>query len=235
MAIWIRGLQVQYGTLEVLRGLDLEIPDGQVYLLMGPNGSGKTTLLHALLGWVPVVRGRVKVDGVSPQMDPRAVRRRVGFLPEVVQLYGELTVAQHLRLFARLHRFSGDLDHVARQAGIEPTWIHRRVAHLSKGMRQRAALAVLLTKGVTTLLLDEPTSGLDPQSAWDWARRIRRLADEQGWTVLVTSHQIEHWVELVDRVGVLVDGRVEREFHPKRDGVQPLLAFWRSWGVPSLP
>jgi len=230
VALRVRNLWVRYGRLDVLRGLDVEVPPGRVYLLMGPNGAGKTTLLRAVLGWAPVTAGQIEVDGLSPSVAPRDVRSRVGFLPEVVQLYGELTVAQHLRLFARLHGFSGDLGDILRQAGIEEAWLSRRVALLSKGMCQRVALGILLTKEVTTFLLDEPTTGLDPPSAWDWAHRVRRLAHERGWAVLVTTHQLEHWVELADDVGFLADGRIEMEFRPRSEGLERLLTFWRSTG-----
>jgi ABC-2 type transport system ATP-binding protein len=189
--------------------VDLALAPGTTLGLLGPNGAGKTTLLRMLLGFAAPSAGTVRLRGRRPS-EP-AARRRVGYLPERLQLPVRTRVCDFLLLHARLAGLRGDqanreVDAMLARTGIEDRR-RERIGNLSKGLRQRLGFAQALLGEPELLLLDEPTSGLDPigmRDAREWIQDVQR----RGAAVLVSSHVLSEVERTCDRIAVLHEGRV---------------------------
>lgn len=207
-AIEARGVHRHYGALRAVDGIDLRVERGEILGLIGHNGAGKSTLFKLVLGLEAATAGEIRVDGVPVQgRGFRAVRRRLGYLPESVALYDNLSGLETLRFFARLKgaplaQCPALLERVGlAQAG------GRAVREYSKGMRQRLGFAQALLGAPRVLLLDEPTNGLDPQAIRDFYATLRGL-QEGGVTIVITSHILAELQERVDRLAILAAGRL---------------------------
>lgn len=206
------GLTKTYGSTVAVDGLDLTVRAGEVYGLLGPNGAGKTTTIMMLLGLTEPTSGRARVLGLDPVREPLQVKRQVGYLPDAVGFYEDLTGRQNLRFTARLNgvpaevgedRIAGLLDTVGLTEAADD-----RVGTYSRGMRQRLGIADALVKHPRMLILDEPTIAIDPRGVEQMLALIRQLRDEQAVTVLLSSHLLHQVQEVCDRVGIFVDGRL---------------------------
>jgi ABC-2 type transport system ATP-binding protein len=188
------------------------VPSGGVFGLLGPNGAGKTTTMLAAVTLLTPDEGELSVLGHDPVTAPREVRARVGYVPDVFGLYDGLTCAEYLDFFASAYdvpkeRRAEQVDSLLEL--VELT--HRRdsdVAGLSRGMQQRLSLARGLVHDPQLLVADEPASGLDPRARVELRGIVRTLADEQGVTVLISSHILAELDELCDRVGIVEAGKV---------------------------
>jgi ABC-2 type transport system ATP-binding protein len=209
--ITARGLTKRYGEAVVVDAIDFDIFKGEIFGLLGPNGAGKTTTILMMLGLTDVSAGTVIVAGYDPVRQPLAVKRRVGYLPDAVGFYDNLTAVENLTYTARLmgigrrdrdRRIAEAVDRV-RLAEVA----HKPVATFSRGMRQRLGLAELMMKRAEIAILDEPTSGLDPQSTHEFLDMIGDLKRE-GVTVLITSHLLDQVQRICDRVALFRDGRI---------------------------
>jgi ABC-2 type transport system ATP-binding protein len=206
-----KGLTKRYGPTVAVNGLDLRIEAGEVFGLLGPNGSGKTTTILMLLGLTEPSSGTVRVFGHDPLRDPLAVKREVGYMPDAVGFYDQLSARENLRYIAKL---SG-IPENEREARIEQALIRvrlakvadRRVKTFSRGMRQRLGLAELVAKGSRLAILDEPTSGLDPQATQELLQLISSFAKE-GMTVILSSHLLSMVQSVCDRVALFREGKV---------------------------
>src|SRR6185312_5049076 len=183
-----RGLSKRYGRQMAVDGVDLTVAEGEVVGLLGPNGAGKTTTILMLLGLTEASGGTVRILGRDPWREPLAVKREVGYLPDAVGFYDNLSGRENLRYTARLGGLS-PAEAETRMAEVLglvrlDDFADRRVATYSRGMRQRLGLAELLMRRCRVAILDEPTSGLDPQSTHDLLQLIGGFARE-GMTVLV--------------------------------------------------
>jgi len=198
-----RGLTHRFGRTTVLAGVDLTLRAGEVLLILGANGAGKSTLLRALAGLSRPDAGSVRVGGAAVT----EARARIGYLAHDTLLYDDLTVAENLAFTARLHggigaaAIAGAIDRVALG-----TQRDRLVLHLSRGQRQRAALARALLHRPDLLLFDEPFTGLDAENVGGLTLRLQEAAAEGRGVVLVGHHPEEGW-EAVTRLGVLARGR----------------------------
>jgi ABC-2 type transport system ATP-binding protein len=205
MAIQATGVRKRFGSVQALDGVDLSVPAGTIYGLLGPNGSGKTTLIRSLVGLVRPEAGEVHVLGA--RMPRRQVLASIGYMTQAPALYLDLTVEENARFFARVQG-SGDVEAALRFVEL---WERRAslVSTLSGGMRTRLSLACTLVHRPSLLLLDEPTVGVDPllrAQLWDGLRRM--AAD--GTTILVSSHVMDE-AERADRLGLIRDGRLLAE------------------------
>jgi len=206
-----RGLTKRYGEAVVVDSLDFDIVKGETFGLLGPNGAGKTTTILMMLGLTEVSAGTVKVAGYDPVRRPLEVKRRVGYLPDLVGFYDHMTAVENLTYTARLMGFARNVreariaDALARVRLSDVA--HRVVATFSRGMRQRLGLAELIMKHAEVAILDEPTSGLDPQSTHEFVDMIGELKRE-GVTVLITSHLLDQVQRLCDRVALFHGGRI---------------------------
>lgn len=191
-----------------VRGLDLEVRQGDVFGLIGPNGSGKSTTIKMILGLIRPTKGAVRLFGLDPRA--KAARARLGYLPELSHLHPFLTAEESVMYYAGL---SGMKRADARRRTAELldemklSQVHSRmVGGFSKGMARRVAIAAALVASPELLVLDEPTSGLDPIGTREVKELIARLATG-GMTVLLTSHQLFDVQDVCNRVAVVSDGR----------------------------
>ena len=205
-------LTKRYGDRTAVDSLSLQIRRGEIFGLLGPNGAGKTTTILMLLGLTEPTSGEAQVDGLDPRREPLAIKRRVGYLPDDVGFYDEMTARENLEYTARLNRLR-DRDATERiellleQVGLTSV-IDRRVRTFSRGMRQRLGLADALIKRPSILILDEPTVNIDPEGVREMLRFVSDLRDDEGLTVLLSSHLLHQVEQVCDRIGIFVSGRL---------------------------
>jgi ABC-2 type transport system ATP-binding protein len=212
VAIEAAGLTKRYGEKVAVDNLTLRIARGEVFGLLGPNGAGKTTTILMLLGLSEPTSGSARVDGLDPTRNALAVKRRVGYLPDDVGFYDELTGRENLLYTAALNRLSRR-DAAERVAGLLDTVgladvADRKVHGYSRGMRQRLGLADALVKQPRVLILDEPTVNIDPRGVHEILDLVARLRAEHGVTVLLSSHLLHQVEQVCDRIGIFVEGRL---------------------------
>jgi ABC-2 type transport system ATP-binding protein len=206
------GLSKHYGATVAVDQLDLRIDRGEVFGLLGPNGAGKTTTILMLLGLTEPTSGTATVDGLSPARDALRVKARVGYLPDDVGFYDDLTARENLRFTAALNRIprreaEARVDGLIADVGLADVGDHR-VGSYSRGMRQRLGLADALVKQPSVLILDEPTVNIDPEGVRELLLLVERLRTEQGVTVLLSSHLLHQVEQVCDRIGIFVEGRL---------------------------
>ncbi|MBC7098385.1 ABC transporter ATP-binding protein [Candidatus Bipolaricaulota bacterium] len=210
-----QGLKKSYGPVQAVEGLDLRVQEGEIYGLLGPNGSGKTTTILMLLGLTEPSAGRVQVAGFNPTREPLKVKRVVGYLPENVGFYDDLTARENLRYIARLNGIPDRdskkrIEEVLEQVGLSEV-ADRPVGTYSRGMRQRLGIADVLVKEPRLAILDEPTTGIDPEGASQILDMIVRMRNERGMTILLSSHLLHQVQRVCDRVGIMHRGRLVAE------------------------
>ncbi len=208
------GLVKAYGDFLAVDGLDLTLEEGEVYGFLGPNGSGKSTTILMLLGLTEPTAGTVRVCGHDPTRDPLAVKRQVGYLPESVGFYTDLSGRENLRYTAALNqmdraraeaRITEVLGMVDLDTGRQP------VGQFSRGMRQRLGLADVLLKEPRAIILDDPTLGLDPSGIQWLLGIIEELSEQRGITVLLSSHALHEVQRVCSRVGIMSHGHLVLE------------------------
>jgi len=210
-AIQTWGLTKKYGDLVAVDSLDLEVKQGEIYGFLGPNGAGKTTTILMLLGLTEPTAGRLRVLGYDPLREPLKLKRLVGYLPENLGFYEDMTARQNLLYTAKLNgiSFSEAEDRVKKildAVGLSDA-SDKKVSTYSKGMKQRLGMADVLLKDPSLMLLDEPTTGIDPEGV----RHILDIIAESkagGKTILLSSHLLYQVQKICDRVGIFVKGRL---------------------------
>jgi ABC-2 type transport system ATP-binding protein len=210
-AIVCRDLRKQYGDVHALQGLDLEVPPASLYGLIGPNGAGKSTALAIIASLLERTSGTVEVAGADPAKHPEEVRRHVGFMPDVMGVYDNLSVDEYLRFFAAAYRipsrsWDGLIDSLLDLVDLAGKR-EAMVDSLSRGMKQRLSLARALVHDPAILVLDEPASGLDPRARVDLRTLLVDLR-HMGKTVLISSHILAELEEMCSHVAIVDGGRV---------------------------
>ena len=209
--IEVQGLTKRYDEATVVNGISFSVTRGEIFGLLGPNGAGKTTTILMLLGLSDISGGQARVLGFDPEREPLAVKRRVGYLPDQVGFYDNLSASDNMRYTARLmgldreereKKIAESLDHV----GLHDV-ADRPVDTFSRGMRQRLGLAEILMKDAQIAILDEPTSGLDPQATAELLQIIRNLKT-RNVTVLLSSHLLDRVQSICDRVALFNLGNI---------------------------
>lgn len=215
--IAMRGVYKSFGDKAVLRGIDLEVRRGEVIFIIGTSGVGKSVTIKHLVGLLRVDAGELFFEGERiDQLSESAffaVRKRLGMVFQSATLFDSMTLDENVALPLRKHQDVRQRDALARAGELlELVGMRehgdRYPAELSGGMRKRAAIARTLTLDPTAILFDEPTTGLDPVSARRIDRLIRRLADREGKTCVVVSHDLESTFSIADRVALMYSGRV---------------------------
>jgi ABC-2 type transport system ATP-binding protein len=214
VAIETQGLTKHYGRVVAVQDLDLVVQEGEIFGLLGPNGSGKTTTILMLLGLTDPTAGTARVLGFDPTRQPLEVKRRVGYLPDSVGFYDELTAWENLRYIANLNGLPPQeakirIGEVLERMGLSDV-ADQKVGTFSRGMRQRLGLAEVLLKRPRVAILDEPTLGLDPEAAMEFLHMIRGLRAE-GMAILLASHLLHQVQAICDRVGLFHKGRMVLE------------------------
>jgi ABC-2 type transport system ATP-binding protein len=205
-AVDVSDLRKSYDGVEAVRGIDFDIRGGEVFGLLGPNGAGKTTTLEILVGHRTRDAGEVRVLGTDPQRADSSWRGRIGVVPQSGELFPNLTVREHLDLFAGYYEKPRSPADVLRLVGLEQK-ADAKTRTLSGGQKRRLDLGVALIGDPELIFLDEPTTGFDPgarRAAWETIRSLRSL----GKTVLLTTHYIEEAQQLAGRVAVLRRGEI---------------------------
>jgi ABC-2 type transport system ATP-binding protein len=212
--IQTEALTKRYGKFVAVDNLNLNIQKGEVYGLLGPNGSGKTTTILMLLGLTDPSGGKVQVLGLDPVRQPLSVKARVGYLPDSVGFYDNLTARENLIYIAKLNGLSRPETRQRIEASIEQVGlmavIDQRVGTFSRGMRQRLGVAELLLKRPEIIIMDEPTLGLDPEAAHKFLQLIHDLQQEDI-TIMLSSHLLHQVQAVCDRVGLFNRGRIALE------------------------
>ncbi|MDP2661992.1 MAG: ABC transporter ATP-binding protein, partial [Dehalococcoidia bacterium] len=185
-------LTKKYGDFTAVDRLNLEVTEGEIFGLLGPNGAGKTTTILMMLGLTEPTAGRVRVAGFSSTRRPLEVKRLVGYLPDNVGFYEDMSARENLRYTAALNGLSRReadrrIDDLLERVGL-PDVADQRAGSFSRGMRQRLGIADVLIKGPRLVVLDEPTLGIDPDGVRHVLDTIVRMSREQRITVLLSSH-----------------------------------------------
>ena len=206
----VESVSKSYGTVRALSDATLSVHAGEVVALLGPNGAGKTTLIRCITGYFRPDSGTVSVGGADIANEPLKGRSAIGYVPERMALYPELTVREHMELVLGAHSGSDPdmatrMESAAQRMDIADV-LDRPVGQLSKGFRQRTGFALAISADPDLIVLDEPMNGLDPHQIVSARTTIRSLADASG--VLLSTHSLDEAEELADRVVILSSGSV---------------------------
>jgi ABC-2 type transport system ATP-binding protein len=199
--------KLYHGTA-ALSNLNLSIQKGEVFCLLGQNGAGKTTTINLFLGFTAATSGKAAINGVEVRPGDAATKKFVAYIPEVVQLYGNLTGTENLDFFSRLagFRYSKELlSGFLNKAGLQSEAHAKQLSMYSKGMRQKVGIAIAIAKNADVILMDEPTSGLDPKATAEFTSICAALAAE-GKTILMATHDIFNAVNVGTRIGIMKGG-----------------------------
>ncbi|HVJ88136.1 MAG TPA: ABC transporter ATP-binding protein [Caulifigura sp.] len=210
----VEGLRVRYGRLEAVRGISFNIPRGEVFGFIGPNGAGKSSTIRVLATLQKEFDGRVRINGVDVRRNPGKVRTMMGYMPDFFGVYEDLTAREYLHFFAAAYKIpvsrrGAIVDDVLQLTDLTNK-IDSAVDSLSRGMKQRLALARVLLHDPDLLLLDEPASGLDPRARIEF-RELLKALQEMGKTILVSSHILHELAQFCTRIGIIEAGRLVAE------------------------
>jgi ABC-2 type transport system ATP-binding protein len=214
-AIVTQNLVKFYGKVQALRGVDLEVQQGEILGFLGPNGAGKTTTIRCMLDLIRPNGGTVRVLGFDPQVDPVAVRARTGYLPGELSMEANLKVEGQLRYYNDLRSNSTDWAFVRQLAKRLELDLTMPIKNLSKGNKQKVGVVQALMHRPELLLLDEPTAGLDPLMQQE-VYRLLKEARAGGATVFFSSHIISEVEALADRVAIIRAGLIAEEAEPNQ-------------------
>jgi lipooligosaccharide transport system ATP-binding protein len=214
-----RGLTKRFGEFTAVDAIDFDIHQGEAFGFLGPNGAGKTSTMKMITTVSPITEGKLSVFGIDPNVDGRAIRQRIGVVPQEDNLDLELTVAENLYIYGRYHdmkkaEINPRIDELLEFAQLT----ERRdseVEPLSGGMKRRLTIARALINSPDLIILDEPTTGLDPQARhllWDRLYRLKR----QGATLIITTHYMDEAEQLCDRLVVMDQGKIAAEGSPRQ-------------------
>ena len=210
--IALTDLTKQYGRFTAVDRICLTIRKGEIFGLLGSNGAGKSTTILMMLGLTEPTSGSVEICGIDSTRHPIEVKRKIGYLPEDVGFYDDMTGPENLIYTARLNGIS---DAEAKVKALElmehvglAGQMKKKTGKYSRGMRQRLGLADVLIKNPEIIILDEPTSGIDPAGVQEFIELIRQLSRKEGLTVLFSSHHLDQVQKVCDRVGLFNSGKL---------------------------
>jgi len=204
-------LTKSFQNLVALDSLNLKIEAGEIYCLLGANGAGKSTTINIFLNFIEPTSGTALIKGIDVTRSPLEARRILGYIPESVMLYRNLTGLENLRYFTALANrqdyTEAELRELLIEVGLPPEAASRRLSTYSKGMRQKVGIAIALARRAEALFLDEPTSGLDPKASNEFSTLITRLRD-RGMAILMATHDLFRAKESGTRVGIMKSGQL---------------------------
>jgi ABC-2 type transport system ATP-binding protein len=200
----------QYNGTAALSNLNLSIDKGEIFCLLGQNGAGKTTTINLFLGFTDATSGKATINDVEVIPNDTATKKFVAYIPEVVQLYGNLNGIENLDFFSRLagYKYNKELlGGFLSKAGLQTEAHNKRLSTFSKGMRQKVGIAIALAKNADVILMDEPTSGLDPKATAEFTQICKELAAD-GKTIFMATHDIFNAVNVGTRIGIMKQGEL---------------------------
>jgi len=203
--IKISNLYKNFGKVEVLKGIDLDIKKGGIFAILGPNGSGKTTLIKSILGMVIPNSGQILVDSKSILKEWN-YRDNINYLPQIANFPNNLSVEELVKMIKNLRNKPASDDELIEQFGLLP-FMDKKLRNLSGGTRQKVNLVLTFMFDSEILILDEPTTGLDPVSLISLKKKIRE-EKEKGKTILITTHIMSFVEEIADEIVFLLDGNI---------------------------
>jgi ABC-2 type transport system ATP-binding protein len=208
--IQVENLVKKYGQQTVLNGINLTVKEGEILGLLGPNGAGKSTTMNIITGYISATDGNIEVDGLNILKEPKKVKKKIGYLPEIPPLYMDMTVEEYLLFVSKIKGINrkdikNSIDKVTELVKIN-NYRNRLIKNLSKGYKQRVGLAEAIIGNPEILILDEPTVGLDPKEIIE----IRSLVKELGktHTVILSSHILSEVSAICDRVVIINKGEI---------------------------
>ncbi len=209
--VTVKNLKVSYGKTLAVKDISFAIPKGEVFGFIGPNGAGKTTTIEVLATLLNPDAGNVQIDGTNVRQAPHLIRRIIGYMPDQLGVYEDLTVNEYLHFFAAAYRINGGkrkavVGDVLALTDLEDK-VHAPVDGLSRGMKQRLSLARVLLHDPEFLLLDEPASGLDPRARIE-IREILKELKGMGKTILISSHILQELAQMCTRIGIVEAGEM---------------------------
>ena len=207
-----KDLTKQYGAKTAVNNLNLKIQKGEVFGLLGPNGAGKTTTILMLLGLTEPTGGSASIEGMDCTRETIDVKRIVGYMPDNVGFYPDMTGRENLRFIGRLNgldekMIDEQIEKLLKRVGMEHA-ADQKTGTYSRGMRQRLGIADVLMKDPQVIIMDEPTLGIDPEGMRELLDLMQKLSKEDGRTLLISSHQLYQIQQICDRVGIFVDGKL---------------------------
>ncbi len=209
--ISIQGASVRYGSLLAVDNLSLEIGAGEVFGYIGPNGAGKSTTMKILACLLRADRGEAYVDGIDVRKDPEKIRRLIGYMPDFLGVYDDLTVHEYLQFFGAAYNVPRKKRSAVIEGALELTDLvekkHTMVNGLSRGMQQRLGVARVLVHDPQVLLLDEPASGLDPRARIEMRELLLELR-RMGKTIMISSHILSELHEMCSSIGIIERGKL---------------------------
>ncbi|MDR1362587.1 MAG: ATP-binding cassette domain-containing protein [Spirochaetaceae bacterium] len=227
--IEVHNLAKKYGNIEAVKDITFTLPDGQILGFLGPNGAGKTTIMKILTGFHYPSSGEALIDGISTQDNPVAIKQLIGYLPENVPLYGDLTINEYLNFIADTRNIPKEKRKNAINAALEQCALtqmaNRRIETLSKGYKQRTGLAQSIIHDPPILILDEPTTGLDPNQIIEIRNLIKDLGQHK--TIILSTHILQEVEAVCTQVLILNAGHIAAQGSPS--GIASSLRGGESW------
>ncbi len=208
-------LSKKYGQKDAVVDLNLKVEKGEVFCLLGQNGAGKTTTINLFLGLLDPTSGKALVGGLDVVENKVSTNQILAYIPEVVQLYGNLSGLENLEFFSKLAGqkiASDELSKLLLEAGLQEEHHKSKLSSYSKGMRQKVGIAIALSKQAQVIFMDEPTSGLDPKATDEFTNICKSLA-KNGKSIFMATHDIFNAVNVGDRVGIMNEGRLIYSSH----------------------
>jgi lantibiotic transport system ATP-binding protein len=208
-AIEIKNLNHHFGNQQkVLNNINLAVPQGSIYGFLGPNGAGKTTSLRLMLGLLQKQTGNIKILGKTFEKNKLEILAQTGSLIEYPSIYGQLTAKQNLLVWQKIYQCPKNrMEEVLQIVSLETTG-NKKTANFSLGMKQRLGLAIALLNKPSLLILDEPTNGLDPNGIIEIRELLIKLNQEQGITIVISSHLLSEIEKLVTHIGLIHQGNM---------------------------
>jgi ABC-2 type transport system ATP-binding protein len=206
-------LTKSYNGTAALNGVSFEVKRGEVFCLLGQNGAGKTTTINLFLGFIEASGGKALINDVEVMPNNAQTNKMIAYIPEVVQLYGNLTGIENLDFFSRLAGFryaEQQLVDFLHKAGLQQEAHGKRLSTYSKGMRQKVGIAIALSKNADAIFMDEPTSGLDPKATAEFTAICKAMAAD-GKSIFMATHDIFNAVNVGSRIGIMKGGSLVHE------------------------
>lgn len=206
-------LTKEFNGKKVLNDINLSVGAGEVYCLLGQNGAGKTTTINIFLGFLDASAGQALINGHDVKSNRAQTNKMIAYIPEVVQLYGNLSGIENLDFFTKLAGLAygqGELSEFLTKSGLQREAQSRRLSTYSKGMRQKVGIAIALSKKADVIFMDEPTSGLDPKATAEFTALCKELVFE-GKSIFMATHDIFNAVNVGSRIGIMKEGKLVHE------------------------